>query len=267
MGWTTWRPDPDNTNSTGVVIGEFILSGWIWGANVGWINIGNGFPINNIQYQNNSAIDFGLNYGVDPTQPGYGVVRGYAYAANIGWIAFESIGNPRIRFTDGALEGYAYSANCGWINLGDFTQHNLKTLHILMGTDSNGNGIADAWEYLYFGRLLMPGEENTDPFGTGRTLLQDYLDGVNPTVPNSALRVTAFSTNASGGSSSIMFTSTTGRLYTIEKNTDLLNGTWVLDTNFGLGFIPDAGPTTTRLLLDVDEAQRFYRVKSVRPLP
>lgn len=72
LGWINWKPSAND----GVVIGEFICSGWIWTANAGWINVGNGFPINRIQYQNNSATDFGINYGVDPLQPGYAILRG-----------------------------------------------------------------------------------------------------------------------------------------------------------------------------------------------
>jgi hypothetical protein len=59
-GWWNWRPAPAH----GVSIGEFICSGSIYGANVGWISLGNGFPTNNIQYQNNSGTDFGVNYTI-----------------------------------------------------------------------------------------------------------------------------------------------------------------------------------------------------------
>src|SRR4051812_44673267 len=90
IGWTNWLPSA----ADGVVISEYVCSGYIYGANVGWINLGNGSPANHIQYQNNSATDFGLNYSIDPTQPGVAILRGYAYGANIGWINFETIGNP-----------------------------------------------------------------------------------------------------------------------------------------------------------------------------
>src|SRR3981081_1986750 len=63
LGWTNGRPSA----ADGVVISEFVCSGYIYGANFGWINVGNGFPVNNIQYQNNSVTDFGLNYGIDST--------------------------------------------------------------------------------------------------------------------------------------------------------------------------------------------------------
>lgn len=88
-----------------------------WGANVGWIQMGNGTPANNIYYSNGAGADFGVNYLTESASPGMARLRGYAYGANIGWINFEGTGNPRLRFSDGRLEGYAYSANCGGIVL------------------------------------------------------------------------------------------------------------------------------------------------------
>src|SRR5256885_5069101 len=88
IGWTVWRPSA----ADGVVIGEYVCSGYVYGANVGWINMGSGFPVNNIQYQNNSAADFCVNFQIDFTQPGVAVLRRFAYGANIGWINFEEIG-------------------------------------------------------------------------------------------------------------------------------------------------------------------------------
>src|SRR6266404_2624839 len=66
IGWMDWRGD---TNS-GAVIGEYVCSGYIYAANVGWVNLGSGSPANQIQYQNNSATDYGVN------QDGLGNLRG-----------------------------------------------------------------------------------------------------------------------------------------------------------------------------------------------
>jgi hypothetical protein len=266
IGWMNWLAD---SSADGVSIGEFICSGWIYGANVGWINFGSGAPSNNIQYQNNSATDFGVNYGIDPTQPGYGILRGYAYGANIGWINFEPTGNPRVSLFTGRLSGYAYGANVGWINLDDMgaPANYVQTDHILMGVDSNGNGIADAWEYLYFGGLLAPGQQNTSPNGDGQTWLQDYLDGNNPNLPNTALRITAYSASAGGGANSnITFTSTAARLYAIEVNSDITQPLNWTDSGLGM-FAPDQGISTTRNVTQASAKTRFYRVKTMRPLP
>src|SRR2546425_7041714 len=64
VGWMDWRGDETNgcvgcTN--GVVIGEFVVSGNIFVANVGWINLGNGNPTNGIRYSNAATNDFGVN--------------------------------------------------------------------------------------------------------------------------------------------------------------------------------------------------------------
>jgi hypothetical protein len=262
IGWTNWRPSAVN----GVVIGEFVCSGFIWAANVGWINMGDGTPANHIQYSNSSATDYGVNYGIDPTQPGYAILRGYAYGANIGWINFEVSGNPRVRFSDGALEGYAYSANCGWINLGDPTEHNLKTDSIAMGVDSDGNSIADAWEYLYFGGLLGAAA-NQDADGDGMTNLQEYLEGTNPLLAGDRLRITVYSTNAGGTNSLLTWTSTTGRLYTIETSPDLSPNSWINDTTFSYPISPDQGTLTTRTVIQSTATKRFFRVRAIRPLP
>ena len=265
IGWMEWLAD---SPSDGVVVGEFICSGWIYAANVGWINMGNGLPVNHIQYQNNSATDFGVNYGVDPTQPGYGILRGYAYGANIGWINFEATGNPRVSLFTGRLSGYAYGANVGWINLDDMlglNAHYVQTDHIQMGVDTNGNGIADAWEYLYFGGLLAPGEQNTVR-PNGMTYLQDYVDGVSPNALNSGLRITAYSTMGGGVSSNVTFTSSASRLYTIEVNGNItVPANWG-DSGLGL-FAPDQGTSTSRNVTQAAATKNFFRVKTMRPLP
>src|SRR5438046_3811690 len=107
LGWMDWRGDTNN----GAVIGDFVCSGFIYAANVGWIHLGSNAPANGIQYQNNSAIDYGVN------NDGLGNLRGFAYAANIGWINFESNGAPKVDLKTGKLSGSIYSANCGWISL------------------------------------------------------------------------------------------------------------------------------------------------------
>ena len=83
---------------------------------------------------NTSGTDFGVNYVIDPTQPGFAVLRGFAYGANIGWINFESTGNPRLRFSHGNFEGHVWSANNGWINLGNGA-FGLNTLSVTPGVD------------------------------------------------------------------------------------------------------------------------------------
>ncbi len=66
---------------------------------------------NYVQYQNASAADYGVNTDA------LGNLRGYAYGANIGWVAFENVGTPQVNLLTGQLSGSVWSANCGWISL------------------------------------------------------------------------------------------------------------------------------------------------------
>ena len=261
IGWTNWRP----STVDGVVIGEFVCSGYIWAANVGWIHLGDGTPTNNIQYSNTSNTDYGINYSFDSSQPGYGILRGYAYGANIGWINFEATGNPRVRFSDGALEGYAWSANCGWINLGDPMQHNLKTDHIAMGVDNDGDLIADAFEYQYFGGTGVA-NGSTDHDGDGISDKDEYLDGTSPIVASDRLHITVFSTSTGSTMSTVTWTSNAARQYYIETNPNLV-AAWTLDPLYGMPFSADGATTTRMPTRSASETRRYYRVKAVRPLP
>ena len=258
IGWTNWRPSA----ADGVAIGEYVCSGYIYGANVGWIRMGSGTPANNIQYSNATAADFGVNYSIDPTQPGHAVLRGFAYGANIGWINFHSSGNPRLRFSDGRLDGYAWSANCGWINLGDGT-FALSTDSVTPGRDSDGDGIADAFEFQFFGGLAMNGMADSD--GDGTSDLAEYLHGTDPLNASDRFRITLFAASPGGTSALLTWTSTAARLYQLEVNPDLRANNWSIDPGVGL-ITPDAGVMTTRGLTAPASTKRFYRVRVVRPL-
>jgi hypothetical protein len=98
IGWTNWRPDQAN----GAQIGEFVCAGYIYSANAGWINLGNGRPANGVRYQNQSATDFGVNHDQ------LGNLTGLAYGANIGWINFETNGAPRLDLQTGKLSGSVF---------------------------------------------------------------------------------------------------------------------------------------------------------------
>jgi hypothetical protein len=265
IGWMNWRPSATD----GVVIGEYICSGWIWGANVGWINMGDGTPDNNIQYSNTSGTDFGVNYQIDPMLPGKAILRGFAYGANIGWINFESTGNPRLRFSDGRLEGYAWSANCGWINLGDGT-FAVQTDYVANGVDTDMDGMADAFEWQYFMGLSMNASTDTD--GDGMTDVQEYLEGTDPTQATSRLRIITI-TNANMGANSttqLLWASTVGRLYAIDTTTDITNPASWADVGLDSGpnsIIPSVGPSTSRPVTLPTVSDRFFRVRAVRPLP
>jgi len=250
----------DTTN--GAVIGAYICTGYVYGANVGWINLGSGTPANHIQYQNNSATDFGVNFTPNTATPGSAALRGYAWGANIGWINFESTGNPGVDFLNGKLTGYAWSANCGWIDLGSLTGSiYVKTLTINPGVDTDGSGLPDAWQYTYYGQLGV--NPDASPLGDGVTNLDDYLAGTNPFVAGNELRITKIATT-SGTLTTLTFTSSPTRLYSILKNGSLASSTWV-DSGLGI-FAPSTGTTTVCSVTGTAAASEFFRVVAEPPL-
>ena len=258
IGWTNWLPSTAN----GAVVGEYVCSGYVYGANVGWINLGSGSPANKIQYGNAAAGDFGVNY-YPTTTPGVAILRGYAYGANIGWINFEGVGNPSVNLLNGQLYGYAYSANCGWINLGTNTAYVVKTDSITPGVDTDGDGIADAFELLYFGNLTTA-NAGSDYNGDGVSDLQAYLDGTDPRSVSGSLKITQFFRTGGSGNNimtSLTFNSSASRLYRIETTPSLINPTWA-DVGLGI-FAPDSNTTTTRQLAGTSSVQ-FFRVRAFR---
>jgi hypothetical protein len=115
FGWMDWR---GGSVIDGVFIGTTFCSGYIYAANVGWINLGNGAPENCTSYvlpSEGGSDVFGVNVNISG---GVGLLNGVAYGANIGWVNFEqTYGKPQVNLNTGDLSGYAWSANCGWISL------------------------------------------------------------------------------------------------------------------------------------------------------
>jgi hypothetical protein len=255
IGWLNARGDVAN----GAVVGEYVCSGHVWGANVGWIHLGDGTPANGIGYQNNSATDFGVNHdGLDN-------LRGYAYGANIGWLNFEDTGAPRVDLKTGVLSGSVWSANCGWISLSNAFAH-VQTGSIQPGADSDGDGITDAWEHLYFPGLVIA-DNLSDYDGDGVSDLNEHLADTNPLDPDDFLQITFYSTVFGGGNetNTLTWTSKETRCYQIEYRTNLNVGTpWLGATAL---LAPDPGPDTTRLFtLTPQLPERYFRVEAVKPL-
>jgi hypothetical protein len=254
FGWLDWRGDTAN----GAVIGEYVCSGYIYSANVGWINLGSGSPTNGIYYQNVSANDFGVN------QDDLGNLRGYAWGANIGWINFETNGAPKVDLITGQMSGCVWSANCGWISLSNAMAY-VQTDTIQKGALAP-NGLPIAWLLQNFGTTNI--SANADPTGKGMTIAQDYQAGTNPNNASSILRFTAenfdFLPVGGGTFASLTWNSVPTRFYYVQKNPNLTPANW---TDSGLGLVsPSAGSATSAGFGDTTTPARFYRVQAVRPL-
>jgi hypothetical protein len=253
IGWMDWVA---NTNN-GAVMGDYVCSGYIYSANVGWINLGSGSPTNGIYYQNLSTNDFGVN------QDGYGDLSGYAWGANIGWITFEqTYGKPNVNLRTGALSGYVWSANCGWISLSNAEAY-VQSDYLSPGPLAP-NGLPVAWLLSEFGTTNI--SANADPTGKGMTIAQDYVAGTNPNNVNSVLKITAESFGL-GYNPSLTWESVPTRQYYILASTNLLTGAWV---GSPLGLITPASgssiTTTTNYFQTTMRAAQFFRVQAVVPL-
>lgn len=234
------------------VIGEYVCYGYIYSANVGWINLGNGSPANGIQYQNNSASDYGVN------NDGNGNLRGYAYGANIGWINFENNGAPKFDLLTGQFSGWVWSANCGWISLSNAVAY-VQTDSVSKGALGT-NGLPTAWSLQNFGTTAV--DPNADADGDGASNAQEYLAGTDPKSAASSLRITAFTFAPGGTVTTLTWSSVPNRYYYVQKE-PTLSLSWV---DSGAGLIASGGASTGVGFGDSSAPSRFYRVQAVRPL-
>lgn len=246
VGWISAYADGAN----GAEIGQAFCSGYLYGANVGWIHLGDGSPVNGTAYQNNSATDYGINHD------GLGGLTGYAYGANIGWINFDPAGNPAVDLSTGQLSGYAWGANVGWINL-----VTLATL-TLAAPDSDGDGIADAWEYGHTNTLAALNADPADSDGDGIPDLGEYAADTDPFDAGDFLVITDF--QALETTNWVTWPVKTTREYTLQHGAALSNGmSW---TAIGSAFIPFAASEVTEKVTGVADSNRFYRVEARLPL-
>ena len=104
VGWINAEPGGDGAD--GVLVGNFGLTGYMWGENIGWISL---------SCQNTSSCGT-VSYGV--RNDGHGSLSGYAWAENVGWLNFApSTSSTSIDTSTGEFSGYAWAENVGWVSL------------------------------------------------------------------------------------------------------------------------------------------------------
>lgn len=240
--------------TNGAVIGRDYCSGTMYGANIGWINLGDGTPDNHYAYENDYAGDFGVNHD------GAEALRGYAWGANVGWIAFEEQGDPRVDLTTGNLSGYAWGANIGWISLSN-AQAFVRTEQLDSGPDADEDGIPDAWEWRYLNttRQLAGGDADYD--GDGVPDVIEYGMDTDPRNSNDFLRMTLDEVGETINALSWPTRST--RHYQLQSTASLTDA-W---ENAESGVLAGTGGNLNIVdVPSINSPALFYRVNAILPL-
>ncbi|MFA6289349.1 MAG: S8 family serine peptidase [Opitutaceae bacterium] len=131
--------------------------------------------------------------------------------------------------------------------------------------DSDGNGLPDAWENLWFNQIGV--NPNADADGDGYSNLQEYVMGTNPKDPNSVLRVqlipqgeglaiVRFQRHSASGTGYAGKT----RTYRLEAATTLAPATWA--TLPGYEAIP-ALDATVDCPVEITARSSFFRVRVI----
>ena len=140
----------------------------------------------------------------------------------------------------------------------DYVNYNGGGMQLPTGTDSDGDGMSDAWEYQHFGNLTSTAA-NTDADGDGYTNLEEYEADTDPTNYYSALRIQSI-TESGSASSDISIVTSSQRNYTLYRSNDLgITDTWtaihgpIAGNGAALTLKDSTNPTT--------QSNRFYRVE------
>ncbi len=118
--------------------------------------------------------------------------------------------------------------------------------------DTDGDGMDDAWENLYFGNLSRTGSADSD--GDGMTDLQEFLGGTSPTSAASSLRLQIISANPSV----LQFVTATNKAYTVEFKNTFGDTSWTF-----LQSVPGGAARTVHVTNSMaGTTNRFYRVRT-----
>ena len=127
------------------------------------------------------------------------------------------------------------------------------------GADTNGDGLPDDWEALYYGPKpgAWPANPFLDPAGDGNTVYAAFLSGTNPLDPSTALRTHLV---ADGGQLRLNWNVQPSMIYQVQSSASL--GNTAVWTNLGPPrFAAGAGDS---VIIDPAHGGGFYRIVRMR---
>jgi len=132
---------------------------------------------------------------------------------------------------------------------------NSLTVQLLVQPDTDGDGIADAWETNYFGFSTNNAADGALDFdGDGANNREEFVAGTNPTNALSVLRL-----SLTTGNTVLEFTAQTNLTYSLQYRTNLALGGWLSLSN-----VPSIINTVRTIQVTVPNApadwERYYRV-------
>ncbi len=132
------------------------------------------------------------------------------------------------------------------------------------GSDTDGDGLPDAWEEANFGVGNLSQGPGDDPDGDGDSNAEEYAAGTDPNDPGDFLQITRVEIVA--GDAQVTWPAKAGHTYALYWSGDLSGGSWQL-VQGGLTVASDGDLTGTDTGVPVPGA-RSYRVEAtVTPAP